>query len=267
MTSQADKAMKFQALHQQGTFVMANFWDVGSAVMLEKMGFKALASTSAGFAQSIGKLDSQITLEEKLAHLKNVCARTSLPVNADFEHGFADAPQDAAANLLRAAECGVAGLSIEDWSRNETYEFNLAVERIQACAEAKRSLDFPLTLTARSEVLLRRTGDLDEAIKRLQAYADAGADVLYAPGLADEAQIKAVKEAIDKPINVLFVFMPDMPLSKYQALNVERISLGSALANYATAANINAANSMLKEGKFEWVRDIASGKVINELLG
>ena len=266
MIEQAEKATRFQALHKQGTFVMANFWDVGSAVMLENLGFKALASTSAGFAQSIGKLDSQITLAEKLDHLTEVCRRTKAPVNADFEHGFADAPEDTAANLLRAAETGVAGLSIEDWSRHETYEFDLAVERIQACAEAKNTLGFPFMLTARSEVLLRRTGDLDEASKRLQAYAAAGADVLYAPGLADEEQIKAVKAAVDKPINVLFVFMPDMPLSKYQALNVERISLGSALANRATAATLGAAKDMLSEGNFQWAKEIASGKEINDLL-
>ncbi|MEM7467147.1 MAG: isocitrate lyase/phosphoenolpyruvate mutase family protein [Pseudomonadota bacterium] len=267
MLSQAEKANIFQTLHHEGTFVMANFWDTGSAVILENLGFKALASTSAGYAQSIGKLDSQITLEEKLRHLSEVCARTSAPINADFEHGFADTAEGAAENLLRAAEAGVVGLSIEDWSRNEIYDKEEATDRIQACVEAKNKFDFPFTLTARSEVILRRTGDLDEAISRLLAYEAAGADVLYAPGLANEAQIKTVKEAVNKPINVLFAFMPQMPLGKYQALKVNRISLGSALANRSIAATLDAANSMLNDGDFAWGADIVGGKVLNKLLG
>ena len=267
MTTQADKAQQFVELHQSGTFIMANFWDVGSAVILEKMGFKALASTSAGAAQALGKLDSQLTLDEKLTHLAQVCAVTSAPVSADFEHGFADEPQKAAENLIRAAQAGIVGASIEDWSREATYDIGLAVERIQACAEAKNKLAFPFTLTARAENLLRQTGDLDEAIKRLQAYADAGADVLYAPGLANEEQITAVLQAVDKPINVLFAFMPDMPLSKYKSLGVRRISLGGALANLATGVVLDAATAMLEAGDFTWAKNMASGRTINQLLG
>ena len=266
MTTQLHKAQAFAQLHQQGTFVIPNFWDLGSAKILQNLGFQALASTSAGFAQTLGKLDSAISLEEKLQHLTQVCAGTDIPVSADFEHGFADAPADAAANLLRAAQAGVVGASIEDWSRHKIYDFNQAVERIQACAEAKSDLDFPFTLTARAENLLRGINDFDDTVMRLVAYAEAGADVLYAPGLASIDQVQAVLDAVDKPINVLFAFMPDTNFATYEELGVRRISLGGALANYAIGATLNAANSILEEGDFTWAMSAAPGKTIKNLL-
>lgn len=267
MISQAEKGAAFKTLHAEGTFVMPNFWDVGSAVLLQRLGFQALATTSAGFAQSIGRLDGQISLAEKLAHCAATAAATDVPISADFENGFADAPAETAANLLRVAEAGVVGASIEDYSGSEIYPAELAVERIQACAEAVAALDFPFTLTARAENLIRGVQDLDDTIKRLVAFADAGADVVYAPGLASTEQIQAVLDAVNKPINVLFAFMPDTTLTEYAELGVRRISLGGALANHAIGATLTAANQMLELGEFTWVMQAAPGKVIKQLLG
>ena len=260
-------AHQFVELHRaQTTFVMPNFWDVGSAILIEKMGFAAMASTSAGFAQALGKLDSQVTLEEKLEHLRAVAEATNIPISADFEHGFADSPEECAENLLRAVETGIAGASIEDWSRESLYDVNLAADRIQACSEAIRQLDQPFVLTARAENLLRGVGDLDETLKRLMAYEAAGADVLYAPGLANDAQIKTVIDHTNRPINVLFAFMPDKNLSAYQALGVRRLSLGSGLANYMIGAMQQVGRAMLDDGDFSWAKNAASGKAIQQLL-
>lgn len=264
--SQVDKANTFAALHQVGTFIMPNFWDQGSAIMLERLGFQALASTSAGFANAIGKLDSEITLEEKLTHLKAVCEVTTIPVSADFEHGFADDPKTCAENLLRAAEAGVVGASIEDWSRAALYDLNLATERIAACAEAIQQLDFDFTLTARAENLLRGTGSFEDTLTRLKAYEKAGADVLYAPGLASAEQIQTVIATVTKPINVLFAFLPDMNFAEYDELGVRRISLGSGLANHAIGATLRATTQMLEQGDFTWLLDAAPGATISSLL-
>lgn len=266
LETQLEKGAQFAALHEAGTFILPNFWDRGSAVILESLGFVALASTSAGFANAIGKLDGEVTLEEKLAHLSEVCAVTNLPISADFEHGFADEPEACAHNLLRAAQTGIVGASIEDWSRSHLYDINLASDRIAACAEQVARLDFPFTLTARVENLLRGVGDFDETLKRLQAYEAAGADVLYAPGLASQEQIQAVQAVVSKPINVLFAFMPDMNFSEYDELGVRRISLGSGLANHAIGATLQAANQMLEQGDFTWLLDAAPGATITSLL-
>ncbi len=266
MNTQAEKAEAFCALHAQGTFIMPNFWDVGSAVILQRLGFLAFASTSAGFAQASGRLDGQITLAEKLDHCRAVAAATQVPISVDFEHGFAHEPQEVAENLIQLAATGVVGASIEDFSREDIYDITLATERIQASVEAAASLDFPFTLTARAENLIRGVQDLDDTINRLVAYESAGADVLYAPGLSSIEQIEAVLDAVQKPINVLFAFMPDTPLEAYAKLGVRRISLGSALANHAIGATLSAANAMLENGDFTWVMDAAPGRVINQLL-
>lgn len=264
--SQSEKAKRFTELHQSGTFIMPNFWDPGSALMLERLGFQALASTSAGFANAIGKLDSHVTLEEKLAHLKNVCQVTRLPVSADFEHGFADDPKTCAENVLRAAEAGVVGASIEDWSRSELYDVNHAADKIAACAEAVQPLDFDFTLTARAENLLRGIGTIEDTLARLKAYERAGANVLYAPGLASSEQIQTVLDTVSSPINVLFAFLPDMNFAEYDELGVRRISLGSGLANHAIGATLRAANLMLEQGDFTWLLDAAPGATIASLL-
>ena len=264
--SQKEKAKTFVELHKSGTFIMPNFWDPGSAIMLERLGFQALASTSAGFANAVGKLDSQVTLQEKLDHLSSVSTVTSAPINADFEHGFSDNPKECAENVLRAAEAGVVGASIEDWSRTELYDVNLAADKIAACAEAIQQLDFEFTLTARAENLLRGIGTIDDTLERLQAYEAAGADVLYAPGLASAEQIQTVLDTVSKPINVLFAFLPDMNFAEYDELGVRRISLGSALANHAIGATLRATSLMLEQGDFTWALDAAPGGTIASLL-
>ena len=245
---------------------MPNFWDAGSARTLERLGFQAIASTSAGFAQSLGKLDGSVTLTEKLQHLTAACSATKVPISADFEHGFADAPEACAENLLRAAETGIVGASIEDWSRTHLYDISAASERIAACAEAIATLDFPFTLTARADNLIHQVGNLDDTLKRLIAYEKAGADVLYAPGLASTEQIQAVLSSVNRPINVLFAFLPDLNFAEYDEFGVRRISLGSALANRVLGATLQAADQMLEQGDFTWAMDAPPGSVIRSLL-
>ncbi len=250
MPTTREKAEVFRALHSSGeTFFIPNPWDAGSALLLQQAGFKALATTSAGFAQTLGRDDGEITLEEKLEHCRVLAAVTDIPVTADFEHGFADAPEAAAANLLRLAETGVAGGSIEDYSRSAIYDFDLAVERVAACAEAVKGLDVPFTLTARAEGLLRKECDLDGAIKRLQAFEAAGADVLYAPALRSLDEVRQVLAEVSRPLNVLGPFMPDASLEDYQALGVARISLGSAFARRVSAATLDMAKAIVESGR------------------
>lgn len=254
MASQAEKGEAFKALHQANeTFIIPNPWDIGSAILLAGLGFRALATTSSGFARSIGKEDGEVTLEEKLEHCRLLSAATDVPLNADFEHGFADAPKDAAANLVKVAEAGVVGASIEDYSRSEIYDFSLAVDRIAACAEAVSGLSFPFLLTARAENLIRGVNDLDDTIRRLQAFEAAGADVLYAPGLSNLEQVKTVLSAVTKPVNVLVPFLQGVTLDQYQALGVTRVSVGAALARHVTGAAMAAGKKMIEEGSFNWV--------------
>ena len=252
MSSPIEKARTFKALHESGeTFIIPNPWDAGSALLLQQAGFKALATTSSGFAQSIGKTDGEVTLEEKLDHCRLLSSLTDVPISADFEHGFADAPEEAAQNLLKLVETGVAGGSIEDYSRSAIYDLDLAVERVAACAEALAKLSTPFTLTARAEGLLRRTCTLEEAITRLQAFEKAGADVLYAPGLKSLDEVREVMSAVSKPVNVLAPFMPDVTLADYAELGVSRISIGGALAGKIHKATLTAARRMFESGRFE----------------
>ena len=204
---QVDKARAFQKLHTRaGAFVMPNPWDAGSARLLAALGFEALATTSLGFAHSLGRLDGRVTREEKLAHCRALCDATDLPISADLENGFADDPAEAAQTIRLAAEAGLVGGSIEDYTgdpSNPIYDFDLAVERVRAAAEAAHALDFPFILTARAENLLRDRRDLNETIRRLKAYETAGADVLYAPALVTLEEVRMVTGAIGKPVNVL----------------------------------------------------------------
>ena len=252
MPEQIEKCQVFEALHEAGeTFIIPNPWDAGSAVLLQEAGFKALATTSSGFAQTLGKVDGEVTLEEKLEHCRLLASVTDIPINADFENGFADAPAEAAQNLLKLVETGVAGASIEDYSRTEIYDFNLAVERVAACAELVAKLPFPFTLTARAEGLLRQTCTLEEAITRLQAFEKAGADVLYAPALKTLDEVAAVLSAVSKPVNVLAPFMPTVTLADYAKLGVSRVSIGGALAGKIRQATRVAANNMFESGRFD----------------
>jgi 2-methylisocitrate lyase-like PEP mutase family enzyme len=255
MTNQQEKGLAFKKLHDSSeSFIIPNPWDQGSALMMQKVGYKALATTSAGFAQTLGKVDGEVTLDEKVEHCRALCKIVDIPVSADFENGFADSPEEAAGNILKAAGAGIVGCSIEDYSGSEIYDFDLSVERISACAEAVATLSFPFILTARSENLIRGIQDLDDTIKRLQAYEAAGADVLYAPGLRTPDQVKQVLASLNKPINVLSPFMPDVSLQQYQALGVRRISLGVAIASYAVGASTNVAKEMLESGTFSWMK-------------
>ncbi|MGH8224616.1 MAG: isocitrate lyase/PEP mutase family protein [Gammaproteobacteria bacterium] len=271
MTDQHDKVKAFRALHErEGCFVIPNPWDAGSARLLAALGFEALATTSLGFAYTLGRVDGNVRPEEVMTHCRTLCAATELPVSADLENGFADAPKQAAANILRAAETGIVGCSIEDYSGDDSkpiYDFELAVERVHAAAEAVHALDFPFTLTARAENLLRGINDLDDTIRRLQAFAAAGADVLYAPALKTLEEVRTVTRAVDKPLNVLAPLVKNVTVAQLAAAGAKRISIGGALARASTAALLNAAKEMREQGSFGWTADLASGAEIDAMLG
>lgn len=244
-----DRYEAFRALHRSGCFILPNPWDAGGAQRLKAKGFKALASTSAGAAWALGKADGEITLEECLEHLGMLCRATDLPVNADFEAGFAEAPAEVAANVARALETGVAGLSIEDRTGKALYPMELAVERIRAARTAVNKSGTGALLVGRTEgYLIGQTG-LEPTIARLRAYAEAGADVLYAPGVRELADIRAIVEATaPKPVNVLLGFTP-ATVSELQAVGVRRVSTGGALAGAAWRAFEAAVDGLLAEGR------------------
>ena len=248
--------------------MIPNPWDVGSARLLQGLGFKALATTSAGFAFTLAKTDGEVTLEEKLAHCSQLAGATSIPVNADFENGFADDPETVTENVLRVARTGVAGCSIEDFSRDShaIYDFDLAVERVQAAAEALSTLDMPFQLTARAENLLRGIDDLDDTVKRLKAYEAAGADVLYAPAIASLDDLQRVTRELGKPFNVLAVFLPGATRDELAHAGAKRISVGSALAWAALRPVIEGSKEMLEQGTFCWTSAMTSGAEVKKYL-
>ncbi len=253
MTGETDRCRVFRRLHEFGCFVIPNPWDLGSARLLAQLGFRALATTSAGFAWSLGRPDNGVSLEEALAHLRSIAAGVDVPVNADFEGGFAVEPADVGRNVAAATATGIAGLSIEDSTGDEAqplFDFRLAVERIQA---ARRAIDDSRTgvlLTARSEGFIVGRPDLSETIRRLTAYAVAGADCLYAPGIRTKADIGAVVEAVaPKPVNVL-VGSDFATVAALRDLGVRRISVGGALARVAWAGFLQAAREIAEHGTF-----------------
>jgi 2-methylisocitrate lyase-like PEP mutase family enzyme len=268
--SQTEKAEKFKALHErEGAFMIPNPWDVGSARLLSGLGFEALATTSSGFANSLGKCDGQVSLDELIAHCRSLCAATDLPISADLENCFADEPEKAAATILAAAQAGLAGGSIEDYTGNPAnpiYEFDLAVERVHAAVEAARSLDFPFMLTARAENLLHGSHDLDDTIRRLQAFEAAGADVLYAPGLKTLEEVRLVTHALTRPVNVLAPLIKGVTVSDLADTGVKRISVGGALARAAMTALIRAGLEMQNEGSFGWATNLTSSDEVQRLL-
>lgn len=250
---QKQRAEAFAKLHtDEGMFVLPNPWDIGSAKMLAEMGYKALATTSAGFAESSGLKDYQVTREMKLAHIRALSGATELPLAADLENGFGDAPETCAETIKLGAEAGLVGGSIEDYSGNANapiYELSEAVDRIRAAVEAANNLDFPFTLTARAENFLHNKPDLSDTITRLQAFQEAGAHVLYAPGLKSLADIKSVLASIDCPLNVLLgPFDGFVPLSDLADIGVKRVSMGSAFSNAAYSALRAAAGEVLNDG-------------------
>lgn len=274
MDVQTLRAEAFKALHERdGAFVIPNPWDAGSARLLASLGFEALASTSAGLAFSLGRPDAEgaLTLDETLANAGAIVDATPLPVAADLENGFGDSPEDCAQTILRAAGAGLVGCSIEDASgRSEApiYDFELAVARLRAAVQAARSLAFPFTLCARADNLLHGRRDLDDTIRRLQAYAEAGADVLYAPGLRSVDEVRAVVQALaPKPVNVL-MGMAGVPLcvNQLQDLGVKRISVGSSLARAALGAFERAALEIRDQGTFGYAEQALAFDRLNDLF-
>ena len=273
MSTQAERARLFHALHERpGIFIMPNPWDAGTAKLCASLGFEALATTSLGLANALGRVDSTLAIsrEELIANCREIAGATELPVNADLENGYADDPAEAATIFRLAAAAGIVGGSIEDASGNPAkpiYEFNLAVERVAAAVEVARSLPFPFTLTARAENYLHGRRDLDDTIRRLQAFAAAGADVLYAPGLRDLETIRQVVAAVRKPLNVVMsAANPGITAQQLAEAGVKRISVGGALSRLAYAAVRDAALAMREAGTFQWVRDTMPSKDIKAIF-
>jgi 2-methylisocitrate lyase-like PEP mutase family enzyme len=241
--TQNEKAVAFRALHAGEPFVIPNPWDAGSARVLEALGFAALATTSSGFAYTLGRLDGGVTLDEVIEHTRALSSASSLPVSVDLENGYGAAPEEAARAVTAAAGAGAVGGSIEDWDPGgRLYGLDEATARVAAAAEAAGALDFPFTLTARAENHIRGNPDLDDTIARLQAYEDAGADVLYAPGLRSEEEIRAVTSAVSKPVNVLA--LPPLTFEEIAGAGGQRVSVGGALAWVAVAAFADAAGRL-----------------------
>ena len=271
MLTQAAKGLAFAALHaRDAAFIIPNPWDIGTARLLATMGFEALATTSAGYAFSVGRPDNTISRDDTIAHAAAIAAATDLPVSADLENGFGDDPRSVAETIRVAAAAGVVGGSIEDASgrtKGEPYEIALAAERILAAAEVVRGLPFRFMLTARAENFLVGRPDLSDTIKRLQAYQEAGADVLYAPGLQSADSIDTVVRSVDRPVNVVMGLSgAQLALATLSALGVKRVSIGSALARAALGAVLRAGREMREHGTFEFAREAVVYGEVNTIF-
>jgi len=271
MKSQAEKAQLFKSYHEANEiFVMPNPWDIGSARLLALAGFKALATSSAGYAFTLGQPDNSVGREQMMLHLADIAAATDLPVSADLENGFGDAPEEAAETIRQAAAAGVVGGSIEDATGRADepiYPFELAVERVRAAAEAARALPFPFTLTARAENYLVGRADLDDTIRRLQAYQEAGANVLYAPGLKTREEIASVVRSVNRPVNALMGLQGALlSVDDLASIGVRRVSVGGSLARAAFGALLRAAHEIRDHGTFNYSGEAVSGKEINDLF-
>lgn len=266
----ADKRRAFLRLHQHGCFVIPNPWDVGSARYLQSLGFKALATTSSGFAWSHGHRDGGMSRDRVLDHLAEMVEATDLPINADFEHGFAPDAAGVAESVRLAVETGVAGLSIEDSTGQAVkplFDVDTAIERIRAARGAIDKAGADTMLIGRAEGFLVGQPDIEQVIARLKAYANAGADCLYAPGISSVEHITAVVAAVaPKPVNLLVGFNADLTLAKIAALGVRRVSVGGALARAAWGGFIRAAKLIVEEGKFDGFADAASGRALNTIF-
>jgi 2-methylisocitrate lyase-like PEP mutase family enzyme len=273
MRTQAERARVFRALHERpGVFIMPNPWDAGTAKLFASLGFEALATTSLGLANALGRVDGTLAVsrEEVIANCREIAAATELPVNADLENGYADDPVEAATIFRLAADAGVVGGSIEDATGNPAkpiYDFTLAVERVVAAVEVAHALPFPFTLTARAENYLHGRRDLDDTVRRLQAFEAAGADVLYAPGLRDLETIRQVVAGVRKPLNVVMSAAdPGITAQQLAEAGVKRISVGGALSRLAYAAVRDAAVAMRESGSFQWVRDTMPSKDLKAIF-
>ena len=273
MTSQSEKARAFQALHARpGCFIIPNPWDAGTARLLASLGFEALATTSAGFAFSLGRPDAEgaVNRDETLANARAIVEATDLPVSADLENGFGDPPEVCADTIQHAAAIGLVGGSIEDatgLSAAPIYAFDQAGDRVRAAVHAARSLSFPFMLTARAENYLHGRADLADTIKRLQAFQAAGADVLYAPGLRSREDIATVVRAVDRPVNVVMGLKgPRITVTELAEIGVKRISVGSALARAALGAFMRASREIRERGTFEFASDAVPFAELNALF-
>ncbi|HEY6448520.1 MAG TPA: isocitrate lyase/phosphoenolpyruvate mutase family protein [Acidobacteriaceae bacterium] len=271
MATQIEKGRAFRALHErEGAFIIPNPWDRGTARLLAHAGFAALATTSAGCAFSLGKADGQVGLLAAMEHVAAIAAATDLPVSGDLENGFGAAPETVAETIRLAASTGLVGGSIEDATGqqgNPIYEIEHAIERIQAAAEAARGLKFPFTLTARAENYLHGHADLKDTIRRLRSYQEAGADVLYAPGLTTRDDILAVVRSVDRPVNVLMGLEgAAFSLAELSEMGVKRVSVGSALSRAAMGTVMAAAKEMRERGTFNFARKAARFRDLNRLF-
>ena len=273
MPTQAEKGDTFRKLHQaEGTFVIPNPWDAGTAKVLTGLGFKALATTSSGLAFALGKADGalDVTREDALSNAADIANATDLPVNGDLENCYADDPAEAAKTIPMAAASGLVGCSIEDWSGHRDtgiYDFELSVDRVRAAVEAARTLPFPFTLTARAENLIRGRDDLDDTIRRLQAYEEAGADVLYAPGLNDMDALRAVISSVSKPVNALATpGNTHLSVADYAAAGAKRISVGGTLSRVAIGAFLAGAQEIAEHGRFGHAGGAASMGELGKLM-
>ena len=272
MRSQGEKAVAFRALHQRpGAFIIPNPWDAGGAKLLAAVGFEALATTSLGLANGLGRADSAVTRAEVIDNCRAIAAATDLPLNADLENGFAREPAAAAESIRLACEAGAVGGSIEDFSGDPSdpiYDFDLAVARVRAAAEVAHALPIPFLLTARAENLIRGRIDLADTIRRLQAFEAAGADVLYAPGLRNLDEVRRVVGAVSRPVNVVTGWLdPDITLPQLADAGAKRVSVGGALSRLALATFVKAARAMQEQGSFAWMRDMMGMAEVREMLG
>lgn len=272
MKNQLEKSKAFVELHKRGScFVIPNPWDQGSAKLLAHLGYKALASTGAGFAFSQGRRDLSVNAKEMLSHLAELVVSTDLPVSADLQNGFGASPESVAQTIIEAALSGIVGGSIEDASGNSKrpiYGMEHAAERIRCAAEAANALSFKFMLTARAENYLYGNRCLKDTIRRLQAYQDAGADVLFVPGIQSKEDIRAILAAIDRPLNVMMGFpgSHELTVDELRDLGVTRISLGGSLARTAYGALMKAAKEVSSHGSFNYVADAISGKELNRIF-
>jgi len=271
MRTQAKKASAFRALHERdGAFIIPNPWDIGTARLLARLGFEALATTSAGYAFSMGQQDSTMGRDKLIANAAAIASATDLPVTADLENGFGDDPASVAETIRLAAAAGLAGGSIEDATNRQgdpIYELHLAVERVFAAAEAARALPFPFSLTARAENYLFGRPDLKDTIRRLQAYQEAGADVLYAPGLTSKDEIAAVVSSVDRPVNVVMGLQGvQLSLAALSEIGVKRVSVGSALTRAALGAFLRAGREMRDHGTFTFADEAVSHRDISAMF-
>jgi len=270
-TTQTEKALRFQQLHQRpGTFLIPNPWDAGSARILATLGFDALATSSGAAAATLGRRDGKINRDQALAHGRSIVTATDLPVSADLERGFADDPQSVAETIRLAADTGLVGCSIEDFSGDTAkpiYDISFAAERIAAAAQTARALPFPFTLTARAENFIRGKPDLDDTIARLRAYEKAGADVLFAPALPDLAAVRTVCSAVSKPVNFMVTIKgKSFSVAELAQAGIKRISFASSLYRVAMTALIEAATEIKSSGTFGYLENTMTSADLYKFL-